>query len=289
MSPAKSARSAVKQAAPAAPASLWLWLSLGAVVLAVLGNVVALSVPAIYASLKPAFYAQAIAQDVADLAVVAPAWIIVTILALRGSPRAYLLWIGVLTFTVYNYVIYTVAVPFGSLFLLWVAVLGLALWALIGGVSSVDHEAERGTYRNPTVVKVTAWSLIVVGILFAFVWLSEDVPALLAGAAPASLAENGLITNPIHILDLSFFLPAALVTGLWLLRGRPLAFTIAPGMLTFLILTGIPILLTPVLQSMRGEAPAWGPEVPIGVLTLLMLVLLIWLLTTIRPGRAPGS
>ncbi len=269
----------------AAVAPVWLWLSLAGALMAIIGNVIALRVPGIYAPLKPAFYAEAIAQDVADLALVAPAWIIVAILALRGSRRAYLIWLGVLAFTVYNYVIYTVSVQFGALFLLWVAVLGLALWALIGGVATADHENVRGGYVGGIVTKVTAWALMIVGGLFALLWLSEDVPALLAGTTPQGLLETGLFTNPVHVLDLAFFLPAVFVTGVCLLRGRALAFTVAPAFVTFLLLTGVPILLTPVLQAARGEVATWGPVIPIGTLTLLMLALLTWLLTTLRPRK----
>jgi len=42
--------------------------------------------------------------------------LIAAALALRGSVRSYLVWLGVLTFTIYNYVIYTFSVPFGLLF-----------------------------------------------------------------------------------------------------------------------------------------------------------------------------
>ena len=47
-----------------------------------------------------------------------------------------------MTFTVYNYVIYVVAIDFGPLFLLWVAVLGAALFCLVGGVGAADYAAE---------------------------------------------------------------------------------------------------------------------------------------------------
>lgn len=263
---------------------LWLWLSIAAVLLGVAGNVIGLTVPAIYAVLKPGFYAQAIAQDVASLGLVSPAWLILAILALRGSLRGYLLWLGVLTFTVYNYVIYTLAVPFGPLFPLWVAVLGLSLWSLMGGAVSADHWAAQATYKNPTAIKITAWTLMVVGVLFGLLWLSEDVPALLAGRTPQTLIDMGVVTNPVHVLDYVFFLPAVFVTGLGLLRQKPFAFTVAPAFLVFLILTGVPILLTPVLQAARGEPAAWGAVVPIGTLTVLMLALLIWLISTVR-GR----
>ncbi len=116
--------------------AVWLWLSMVAALLAVAGNIIALTVNSIYAGLTPAFLPQALAQDIANLTVISPLWLILTTLALLGSLRAYLLWLGVVTFTVYNYVIYTFSVPFGPLFLLWVAVFGLSLYALIGGITA---------------------------------------------------------------------------------------------------------------------------------------------------------
>jgi hypothetical protein len=90
-----------------------------------------------------------------------------------------------------------------------------------------------------------------------------------------------LPTNPVHILDLAFFLPAVLATGVLLLRRRPLAYTMAPAFLVFLILTGVPIMLTPVVQTLRSEAASWGVLVPIGLLTLVSVGVLAWLLSTV--------
>jgi hypothetical protein len=266
-------------------ASVALWLSLAALLFSIIGNWVALTIPAIYAALAPAFHPQAVAQDVSNLSVIAPLWLLLVVLALRGSQRAYLLWMGVLAFTVYNYVIYTFSVPFGPLFLLWVIVLGLALWSLLVAVWGTDHQQVRSWFTKSPPVKVTAWTLIVVGFFFAFLWLSEDIPALLAGRTPQSLIDIDLPTNPVHILDLSFFLPAAFVTGIALLRRSASGYTFAPGLLVFLILTGIPIIFTPVLQHARGEPAAWGVVYPIGTLTLLLLALLIWLASTIHPDQ----
>lgn len=270
-------------------AALWLWLSILAVLFAIAGNIIALLVPRIYAGLTPVFFPQAIAQDIASLVIVSPAWLILAILALRGSLRAYLLWLGVLTFTVYNYVIYTFSVPFGPLFLLWVAVLGLSLYALIGGVASINHESVKSSFKSQRAVTFVAWFLIVVAILFGLLWLSEDIPALLSGTTPQSVLDMALPTNPVHILDLGFFLPAVIVTGIMLLKQKPLAYTLTPAFIVFLILTGIPILITPVVQSARGQTAAWGVFVPIGTLTLLLLGLLARLLSTIHFGSTKES
>jgi hypothetical protein len=260
----------------------WLWLSIAAAVLAVTGSVIALSVDSIYAGLTPAFLPQALAQDIANLIIVSPAWLVLAILALRDSLRAYLLWLGVLIFTVYNYVIYTFSVPFGPLFLLWVAVFGLSIFSLIGGITAVDHKVVASSFTSRRAILVAAWFLIVTAVLFGLLWLSEDVPALFSAATPSSLIDMALPTNPVHILDLGFFLPAVIITGVLLIKRKPLAYTIAPAFIVFLILTGIPILLTPGVQTMRGESAAWGVVLPIGTLTVVLLGLLVWLLSTIR-------
>ena len=266
-------------------ARIWLWLSIAAALLAMAGSLIGLSVDLIYASLTPAFLPQALAQDIANLLIASPALLILAALALRGSLRAYLLWLGVLTFMVYNYVIYTFSIPFGPLFLVWVAVLGLCIYAVIGGVTAVDHRSVMARYTSRQAVITVGWFLIITALLFGLLWLSEDVPALLASARPQSVIDIGLPTNPVHILDLAFFLPAAIATGVLLLKRVPLAFTLAPGLIVFLILTGLPILITPVVQAMRGMPPGWGVVAPIGTLTVLLLGVLAWMLSTIHPAE----
>jgi hypothetical protein len=277
-----SARGVFQSKASSQRGGLWLWLSLAGAALAVTGSAIALSIRSIYAGLTPIFLPQALAQDVANLAVASPAWLVLAVLALRGSVRAHLLWLGVLTFTVYNYMIYTFSIPFGPLFLVWVAVLGLSIYALIGGITVLDHEAVKSSYSSPIAARVVAWLLIITGVLFGLLWLSEDLPAALSGTTPQSVLDMALPTNPVHILDLAFFLPAVIATGVLMLRGWTLAYSLAPSFLVFLILTGIPILLTPVVQSARGGVAAWGVSVPIGTLTVLLLGILVWLLSTMQ-------
>ena len=259
-----------------------LRLSVVAAMLAVIGNVIALRVERIYAALAPAFLTEAIAQDVVNLMIVSPLWLVLTVLALRGSMRAYLVWIGMSTFTAYNYVIYVFAIPFGPLFLLWVSVLGLSLYALIGAITAIDCKVVQLCFTNRRAVQVAGWFLMVTAVLFSLLWLSEDVPALVTGKTPQSLIDLALPTNPVHILDLAFFLPAAIVTGASLIKRRPFGFVVAPAFSVFLILVGLPILLTPVIQAVRGQEANWGITVPIGILTLFSAGVLAFLLATIQ-------
>jgi hypothetical protein len=278
----------------------WLLLSIIAAALAIAGSSITLLSQQLYDELTPAFLPQALAQDLVNLLVVSPAMIILAVLALRGSSRAYLLWLGTLLFTTYNYVIYSVGIPFGPLFLLWVGVLGMSVFALLGGIACIDRDELLVTYRSARAAKVSGWALIVIALLFGALWLSEDVPALLNGTTPQSLVDQGVITNPVHVLDLAFFLPAVLAIGALWLRRNVRAATVAPSFIVFLILTGVPILVTPIVQAVRGETAAWGVVAPIGAVTVVNLLLLAWLLgsmtgagladrATSIPSRAPAA
>jgi hypothetical protein len=269
---------------PSLPRSVrpWLLLSLVAATLAIVGSAIALIDQGLYDELTAAFLPQALAQDLVNLLVVSPAIVVLAVLALRGSAPAFVLWFGALLFTAYNYVIYAVAIPFGPLFLLWVAVLGMSLFSLLGGASVVDRSELLVAYRSPRAARVSGWALIVVGLLFAMLWLSEDIPAVLGGTTPPTLVDMGVITNPVHVLDLAFFLPAVfLVAALWL-RGERRAGTIAPSFLVFLVLTALPILVTPVVQAVRGESAGWSVVVPIGAIAFIVALLLLWLLATMN-------
>jgi hypothetical protein len=80
-----------------------------------------------------------------------------------------------------------------------------------------------------------------IGLVFAALWLGEIIPALISGRTPKSIADAGLIANPIHVLDLSFVLPGLIVTAIQLLRRRAVAFVLAPVLMVFSILMTVAI------------------------------------------------
>ncbi len=84
-------------------------------------------------------------------------------------------------------------------------------------------------------------ALAILGILFYFIWLSEDVPALLNGTVPASITQAGEVVNPVHVLDMALYLPALIITGISLWRDRSLGYTLGLPLLVFSILTFVAI------------------------------------------------
>jgi hypothetical protein len=252
---------------------LFLVLSCIAAAIAAVGNVVGLLAwERVYGDSYRSLTQQALAQDLVNLTVVVPVLIVAAVAVWRGSMRAWPVWLGALTFTVYNYVIYTMSVHFGPLFLCWVAVLGLALYALIGGALSVDP-ADVRVIDHPRTLRITAWFVIVMGAAFAALWLSDIVGSLRSGGAPASAAEIGTPTNPVHVLDLAVFLPAVVAAGVLALRHRSIGVVATPALLVFLVLTGLPILVTPFVAVTLGWPASWGVTGPIGVITVIGVAL----------------
>jgi hypothetical protein len=227
----------------------------------------------------------AAAQDAVNLVLVAPLLVVLGVTAVRRSLPAYLTWLGCLTFTVYNYAIYAFSVQFGPLFLLWTTVLGLATFALIGGVTTLNIATVEGRYAGRP-MPLTAWLLIAVAALFAVLWLSEIIPDLAAGGPSRSAIDWNVPTNPVHVLDLAFFLPAVAVSGVLLLRRHPLGYATAAGQLVFLALTCLPIVVTPVVAALRGHNPTWAVVIPVGVVFAATTAVLTRTLRGLTRGRS---
>jgi len=262
-------------------------MSIAAAVIAAAGSIAGLvATGSIYGRETAAFQDQAIAQDIVNVAVVSVAIIVLAVLARRGSLTAWLAWLGAMAFTVYNYVIYTLSIHAGPLFLVWVTVLGLSLYALIGGIAALDPRSVGARFGSAP-RRTVGWFLIIVSVLFCGLWLTDIVPALLSGQVPAGARDLGLPSSPVHVLDLAFYLPATFAAGVLLLRNRAWGYVLAPALLGFLALTGLPIMVTPFVASQRGHTAAWAVLAPIAAITVITAGLLIRLLSAMREPDKP--
>ena len=246
-------------------ASIWLRASLPIAFLAIIGSVLGLVFEeTIYRHETANWAAQSVGQDIANL-IAFPTMLIAAYFAGRGSMRASLIWMGLLAYSAYTYAIYAFALHFGPLFLAWVAVFGLSVYALVGASASLDATKVKDAITPGAGDRFAARLLVVIGSVFALLWLSEIVPPMLSGDAPEALKEVGLLTNPVHVLDLALLLPALVIAGVLLGRGHPLGYVMAPVLLiaTFFLAIGIVSLM--VVSAARGieSAPAVGVAVAI--------------------------
>lgn len=256
-------------------------LALGAAGFTAVASLGGLLLRATYAHEAPGWAVQALAQDWFDLIVVCPLLVAGAIQSLRGSAIGTGGLVGAVLFVVYSFLIYAFDVHFNALFLVYCATLGLAGYSLLGLVagvltSPVADRQHKGTAR------FTGWLLVVVAALFAALWLKDIVPAIVSGSTPDVLRASGLPTNPVQVIDLSFFLPAQAMVGLSLLRRRPLGLALAPAMLVFGILMSALIVINQILALPQGEPGARVAPAMLGLVLVAYVAALVPMLRSMR-------
>lgn len=214
-----------------------------------------------------------------------PALSVSAVLAYRGSDRAHLVWMGVLIYLVYTYAIYALQVRFNSLFLVYVALLGLSLYALIWGLATTNLAALRSRFTEQTPVRSVSVFLGTLAALFYLVWLGEVVPALLAGSVPPSVAQAGMPTSAVHVLDLAWILPAMALTALLLWRGRDLGYALAGALLAFVPLMTLAIGAMMVAMPFFGQPVALGMAGVFGAVAVVSAGMLVWYLRSIESAH----
>jgi hypothetical protein len=256
-------------------ADVWLWLTLPIAILLAIATTSGLFISDLYRD-NPYFAAQAVGQDFISLVVVLPILIAAAFLASRGSPRARIIWFGILIYLVYTYVVAAFDVNFNSLFLVYVALLGCSLYALIGSLVTANFTDIKDCFAEKTPVKVISIYLVVLAILFYFLWLREIVPALMAGEIPQSIQENGTPTNAVHVLDMAWILPAFVISAISLWRKQALGYTLAGALLSYGVLLILAILSMVVFISIRGFPVAIPQMMIFCTLFVISLGMLIW-------------
>lgn len=258
-----------------------LWLSVLVACLVLIASSAGLLLKSLYARETMSWAIQTFGQDIANV-VAAIVLLIAVYFVSKGSVKAFLIWVGVLITLMYPYVIYAFDIHFNSLFLVYVAIVGLSFYTLLGSVTRLHLDSLQPYFAAITKAKLVSVFLLLVAVLFSLQWLSEDIPALLAGKMPQSVMENGLLTNPVHVLDLGLYLPAMIITAILLWRRKPLGYFMAIPLLIFSILTGIGILAMFLVMSSKGMPTSLVVELLFAIIVVVSLVLSVLYLREVK-------
>lgn len=248
------------------PVLVW---SLVICVLVTFASALGLGHPGVYEEETKNWATQAKGQDVGNLLAV------VTLLLSgyrhsRGSFGAALVWLGTLLYLVYAYLVYSMAVHFNQLFLVYVAVLGLSSYAIMWSVDrlrAVQPPGPQGAAR-----RIAGLTSITIGALFGLLWLSEVVPATVSGEVPQSVIDAGLWVNPIHVIDLAVLLPGFIIVGYLTLRGRASGLFFVAPLLVFSVLMGAGIVAAMILMTVEGFTDTLPPLVMVSLVVLASLI-----------------
>ncbi len=228
-----------------------VWLSALIVVLAVPAHLTGLLVPSVYRD-PAAVLPQNLGTDLVTLCVGIPLLALTTVALRRRSVRARVLWLGALGYLAYAYGMYALGVRWNPFFLVYVALFGLSLFALIIGLVETDADAIRASVAGRAPVRSVATYLMLIAVLVAAIWLAEEVGALLRGTVPPSVLQFEAPTSIVHVFDLGIVLPTMALAAVMLLRGRPWGYVLAGVLLVKATTIGLWVLAMVWFSARRG-------------------------------------
>lgn len=178
---------------------------------------------------------QGIAQDYITLFAGIPLLIISFFKAQQGSLRGKYLFAGTLGYFLVTYLFYTVMGMYNTMFLAYVILMSASFYSFILAILSFDTNALQYSFKPSTPVKITGGFLIFNSIAIALLWLSIVLPPLLNGTIIPLQVEH-YTTLIVQGLDLGILLPASFISGVLLIRKKPLGYLLAPVYFIFLSL-----------------------------------------------------
>jgi hypothetical protein len=195
---------------------------------------------------------QSFGQDMIDLFLITPVLLATGIIAAKKNRTAALIWAGVLTYIIYTFIIYCFDVHFNSLFPVYCLILCLSFYSFLWFVYKQVKKPAINKSFSGTTTRITGIYFILIAALFYFLWFAEIIPAIINTEIPENLKLSGLPTNPVHVIDLSVFLPAIFITGVFILRRHPQGSVFAAIFLCFFILMDITIAWLSFSMSLEG-------------------------------------
>jgi hypothetical protein len=260
------------------------WLSAALAALLVTESVSGLVVPELYRD-TPGWAAQARGVNLIDLTGTLPALVLTIALSARGSRRARVVWFGVLGYVLYNAAIFAFEIAFNRLFLVYVGVLGLAVFGLL----AMAIEGDLPIAHVPSAPRVTvSVYLLLVAALFLLAWLAEIVPALISDTTPRSIVDARLPTNPVYVLDLGILIPLyVVVAAAGLARRSSHATMLAGALLVLNVLLSLSIVASALFQHAVDETASLAVIPWFGAIAVSSALLAVWYLSSWRQESPP--
>ena len=194
-----------------------------------------------YSVESPYWQQQCYSQDLIDLALIVPLLMISALLMLNGNKIGKLIWPGVMIYLIYTFLIYCFDVRFNSFFIEYCIILGLSVYGFMFFLYKRVFENTTAPHSKTKLTTLIAIFFTITSVMFYFLWLTEIVPALRSHTIPATIVKAGLLTNPVHVIDLSIILPLFMIIAVLLFRNNRLGYILTPYLLIFSILMDLTI------------------------------------------------
>jgi hypothetical protein len=204
-----------------------------------------------------------------SLFVAVPLLAISALAVARGAVRPVIAWLGAAAYLLYNAFMFLFMSPFNSLFLAYVAMLGLAFWVVVTVLRAIDVKDFSKRFAVTIPLRPIAAFLAVIAALNALAWLVQIVPATFTSNPPAFLVGTGLSTPAGWVQDLAFWIPLMIVAAAWMWRRMAWGLVLAGALLVFGVLESVGI----AVDQWFGHAADPSSTVVAAVMTPVFAVL----------------
>lgn len=175
--------------------------------------------------------AQMQANDVVTLFLALPLLGISFFMALRRSLKGKLLLSGTLGFILYTYITMCFGAAFNRLFIVYVALFSLSLFAFILNMMSFDLEQLPDQISSRFPRNWIAGLLFFAGAFLTLAWLGRIASALSPGTIPSLENTTSMF---IQAMDLGIIVPLCILAGILLLHKNPWGYLLsAVGLVKF--------------------------------------------------------
>lgn len=186
-------------------------------------------------------------QDLVSL-IFAPllAWMIA--LALRGSLRAVVVWMGIMVYVAYYYAFYGFDFVYTPFYPLYLALMGMSVFSLVGLLVAFDKERLLASIDQGMPVRFIA---IVLGmtLVFAPIWLAMVYQGI--------RTQQPQDTDLVLVFDLPYLIPACVLAAIMIWQRKPLGYLISGPLLFKAAVSGLLLSGGELLKLQRGTVPAW--------------------------------
>ena len=196
--------------------------------------------------------AQGVGQDMVNLFLVIPVLIISMIYMKRNHKTATFIYGGTLFYILYSYLIYSFGIHFNQLFLIYCFTLVSSVYLFILFINYLKPLNILDWFKVGAPVKTIGIYLIVIALIFYGLWLKDLIPAILNNTIPESVSKDQLLINPVHVIDLSFALPALIISAIMLIKKMEHGFIYASILMVFIIILTIALAAMVYMLKVRG-------------------------------------
>ncbi len=231
--------------------------------------------------------AQMQANDLIMLVVGLPLLAMSFWLALRGSLRGRLLMSGTLGFVLYTYITMCFGANYNPLFLVYVALFALSLYALILSMMSFDLATLPAHFSNRLPRRWIAGVLFFAAAFLTLAWLGRIAPTITQAQLPPLENTTSLF---IQAMDLAIVAPLCVLSGVLLLKRSAWGYLLGSVALMKFVTLGLAVTTMGLNMARVGVSVSAVELVVFPALTLLNLVMAVLLLKNLgeqneRSGR----